>query len=491
LKDAFPMSNAVFRAYRYGPDHPALRGRDLKPMGLLTDLAEQGVIKTSPPGRGPGPGRPGMQQGRRRGQRQGGQSRPQRGPREQGGGQRGPRPGENTTVLHPEEQFQFTEGPVADAQDNVYFTDVRASCIYRRSVDGQLSVVLEDSGGANGLAIDAAGQLVICQGELGRVARLDQGGSLTALAEEYDGKRFNKPNDLWIAPNGGIYFSDPLYGRGTKAQDGEHVYYIPPDGKPVIRVADDLVRPNGLVGSADGKTLYITDHGAGKTYRYVVQSDGTLADKAPFADIGADGLALDSGGNLYLAEQGIVMLDSTGRRVRSFETPEAPTNVCLVNNESKLFVTARSRILSIPLRGSMRETSGDRRGSGGGDPNRRPWLVVHAAEMDKNADGFLERTELQEACREVFSMYDRNEDGMLAVDEYAGGRGEARHTMGDFVKQHSREIDADADGRITLDELLSLASELFDKSDRQGTGRIVADPAIAPSNNPDYAPPSR
>jgi gluconolactonase len=212
--------------------------------------------------------------------------------------------------------------------------------------------VLEDSGGANGLALDTARRLAICQGELGRVARLERDGSLTVLADAYDGKRFNKPNDLWIAPKGGIYFSDPLYGRGTKMQDGEHVYYIPPDGKPVIRVADDLVRPNGVVGSADGKTLYITDHGAGKTYRYVVKSDGTLADKTSFADIGADGLALDSRGNLYLAEQGIVMLDSTGRRVRSFETPEAPTNVCLVNNESKLFVTARSRILSIPLHSS-------------------------------------------------------------------------------------------------------------------------------------------
>ena len=237
LKDAFPMSNAVFRAYRYGPDHRALRGRDLKPMGLLTDLAEQGVIKTSPPGRGPGPGQPGMQQGGRRGPGQGGQQDQQRGqrgpgqggqsgqqrsPRGQGDAQRDPRPSENTTTLNPEQQFQFTEGPVADAQGNVYFTDVRASRIYRRNVDGQLDVVLEDSGGANGLAIDAAGRLVLCQGELGRVARLDKDGSFTVLAEEYDGKRFNKPNDLWIAPNSGIYFSDPLYGRGTATQDGEH-----------------------------------------------------------------------------------------------------------------------------------------------------------------------------------------------------------------------------------------------------------------------------
>jgi sugar lactone lactonase YvrE len=491
LKDAFPMSNAVFRAYRYGPDHPALQGRDLKPMGLLTDLAEQGVIKTSPPGRGSGQGGQQDQQRGRRGSGQDGSSDQQRGPRGQSDGQRGPRPSENATTLNPEQQFQFTEGPVADAQGTVYFTDVRASRIYRRNASGQLDVVLDDSGGANGLAIDAAGQLVICQGELGRVARLDKDGSFTVLAEEYDGKRFNKPNDLWIAPDGGIYFSDPLYGQGSKTQDGEHVYYIPAGGKPVIRVADDLVRPNGLVGSADGKTLYITDHGAGKTYRYAIQSDGTLADKALFAEIGADGLALDSRGNLYLAEQGIVMLDSTGRNVRTFQTSEQPTNVCLVDNESKLFATARTRILSVTLRGPRDGPKGEQRGQGGGDPNRKPWLVVHAAEMDANTDGFLERAELQEACREVFSMVDRNDDGTLVVDEYAGGRGEAPHTMGGFVKQHSREIDANADGQITLDELLSMASELFDKSDRDRTDRIVADPAIAPSNNPDYAPPNR
>ncbi|TWU39783.1 SMP-30/gluconolactonase/LRE family protein [Novipirellula artificiosorum] len=498
LKDAFPMSNAVFRAYRYGADHPALSGRELKPIGRLTDLAEQGVIKTIPPGRGPVPGQSDMQPTGRRGPGQGGQPPQQRGPRGQGGAQSGgQRPNQSTPVLNPEMQFQFTEGPVADASGNVYFTDVRAGCIYRRNIDGQLSVVLEKSGGANGLAIDAAGRLVLCQGELGRVARMNQDGSLTLLAEAYNGNRFNKPNDLWIAPSGGIYFSDPLYGQGTKTQDGEHVYHIPPSGKPVIRVADDLVRPNGVVGSADGQTLYITDQGAGKTYRYAIQSDGSLANKTLFADIGADGLALDSHGNLYLAEQGVVMLDSTGQRLRTFETPERPTNICLINNESKLFVTARTRILSIPLGASQDEPRGEARGDQGGqrgdprggDPNRKPWLVVHAAEMDANTDGFLERTELQRACRDVFSMYDRNEDGMLTSDEYAGGHGEAPHTMGGFVKQHSDEIDRDADERITLDELLSVASELFDKSDRERIGRIVADPDIAPSNNSDYAPP--
>ena len=120
-----------------------------------------------------------------------------------------------------------------------------------------------------------------------------------------------------------------------------------------------------------------------------------------------------------------------------------------------------------------------------------PWLVVHAAEMDANTDGFLERTELLEACREVFVLYNTNGDDELTPDEYAGGRGGAAHTMGGFVQQHSREIDADADQNITREELLATAEDLFNKSDRERTGRIVADPSIAPSNNPDYAPPAR
>ncbi|TWU45106.1 Gluconolactonase precursor [Novipirellula aureliae] len=350
LEDSFPMSNAVFRAYRYGPDHPALRDRELQPKGTLTELASQGQIQSSPrqmPQTNPRANQPGQKQNRQ--QRQPGTRT------NQNEGQRGPstnseskRPTE-ATQLNPETEFQFTEGPVGDADGNIYFTDVRANRIYRRDPTGQLEVFLEDSGGANGLAIDAEGDLVICQGERSRVARLSKDGKLTTLADKYAGKPFNKPNDLWIAPNGGVYFSDPLYGRGTPTQDGQHVYYITPAGDSVIRVADDLVRPNGLVGSADGKTLFITDHGADRTYRYAIQTDGLLADKSVFAEIGADGMAIDSRGNVYLASQQIVVFNSLGKQTGSFPTPEQPTNVCLTKDESELFVTARSMILSIPL----------------------------------------------------------------------------------------------------------------------------------------------
>ena len=92
-------------------------------------------------------------------------------------------------------------------------------------------------------------------------------GKVTALVDKYDDKPLNSLNDLWIDSKGGIYFTDPRYGnRDNLPQDGEHVYYLVPDRQKVMRVIDDMVRPNGLIGTPDGKKLYVTDHGGGKTF---------------------------------------------------------------------------------------------------------------------------------------------------------------------------------------------------------------------------------
>ena len=160
--------------------------------------------------------------------------------------------------------FQFTEGPAVDREGNVFFSDVRASRTYKWSPDGKVSLFRKDTGGANGLAFDAGGNLLACEGAGGRIVSIDAKGSVAVVAGAYGGKPFNRPNDLWIDPKGGVYFSDPLYGRGSRRQDGEHVYYVTPDRKKVIRVIDDMVRPNGLAGTPDGKTLYVADAGAGR-----------------------------------------------------------------------------------------------------------------------------------------------------------------------------------------------------------------------------------
>lgn len=151
--------------------------------------------------------------------------------------------------------FQFTEGPAADRQGNVFFSDVRASRTYKWSPDGKITVWREDTGNANGQAFDQTGNLLACEGGHGRVVSVDPQGRVSVVADTYQRKRFNQPNDLWIDPQGGVYFSDPVYGRAEKFQSGEHVYYVNPDRRRVVSVIDDMVRPNGLVGTANGKTL--------------------------------------------------------------------------------------------------------------------------------------------------------------------------------------------------------------------------------------------
>jgi gluconolactonase len=247
--------------------------------------------------------------------------------------------------------FQFTEGPAVDANGNVFFTDVRASRIHKWSLDGKPALFRTDTGGANGLFFDQKGNLVACEGDSGRIVSIDPKGKLTVLADKYGGKRFNKPNDLWVAPKGGVYFSDPMYGRAERTQDGEHVYYISPDRKKVSRVIDDMVRPNGLVGTPDGKTLYVTDAGGKKTYRYAVKADGTLAGKKLLAPAGGDGMTIDNEGNVYLAEKGILVFDPKGEQIARIDVPIRPTNVCFGGRDGRtLFITARTSVYSVRMR---------------------------------------------------------------------------------------------------------------------------------------------
>ncbi|MCP4717767.1 MAG: SMP-30/gluconolactonase/LRE family protein, partial [Deltaproteobacteria bacterium] len=175
--------------------------------------------------------------------------------------------------------FSFAEGPASDAVGNLYFSDITESVIYKWSIDYELSVFRKNSGGANGLFFDSSGNLQACEGGNQQIVAMDSSANVTVLIDEYDSLPFNEPNDLWLAPDDGVYFTDPVYFATEVPQSGEHVYYLLPDRSSTIRVIDDMTRPNGIVGSADGNTLYVTDHGAGETYSYAVNSDGTLSDK--------------------------------------------------------------------------------------------------------------------------------------------------------------------------------------------------------------------
>ena len=247
--------------------------------------------------------------------------------------------------------FAFTEGPARDAQGNIYFTDIPNARIHKWSLDGKLSTFRENSGGANGLFFDRASNLVVCEGGNRRMTSLAPGGAVTVLADSYGGKKLNSPNDLWVDPQGGVYFSDPRYGsqQGVE-QDGFHVYYLPADRQRLQRVTDNLIKPNGVVGTADGKLLYITDAGDGKTFVYRIQADGTLADRRLIAPVGADGMTLDEQGNLYLARNAVHVYSPDGKKLAEISVPEAPSNVCFGGADRRtLFVTARKGLYAIRM----------------------------------------------------------------------------------------------------------------------------------------------
>lgn len=248
-------------------------------------------------------------------------------------------------------EFRFTEGPAPDKDGNIFFTDIPNNRIHKWSTDGVLSTFLENSGGANGLYFDSDGNLIACAGGTGKLVCIDPQGKVIVLADSYKGKPFNSPNDLWLDAKGGIYFSDPRYGpRENLPQDGEHVYYLTPDRKQVIRVIDDMVRPNGVIGTPDGKKLYVADHGANQTYVYTIEPDGTLTDKELFAEQGSDGMTLDAEGNLYLTSQAVVVYDPSGKQIKTIEVPERPSNVCFGGADKQtLFITARTSLYAMDM----------------------------------------------------------------------------------------------------------------------------------------------
>ncbi len=244
--------------------------------------------------------------------------------------------------------YTFTEGPVADNLGGVYFSDVRTSQIHRWTPEGGASLYRADSGGANGLYFDNDGMLIVCESARKRIVRDDLAGQLTVVTGEYDGNPYNAPNDVFVDAKGGIYFSDPNFG-GQDTQDGHHVYYIHPDGETVTRVTNDLVQPNGVIGTPDGTFLYITDS-SGPTWRYRIAADGSLSDKTNIFDQGGDGMSLDELGNLYLASGVVWVFDADGNQVDTITIPERPSNIVFGGPEGKtLFVTARTGLYRVEL----------------------------------------------------------------------------------------------------------------------------------------------
>jgi gluconolactonase len=247
---------------------------------------------------------------------------------------------------------EITEGPLYVPQGYLLFSDIPKNTIFKRTPGGSESVFRKPSGydgtdappglviGSNGLTLDKDGRLIICEHGNRRVTRLQKDGSLTVLADKYEGKRLNSPNDVIVKSDGAIYFTDPPYGFAKQDNDPKKelkvngLYRI--SGSKLELLISELSRPNGLAFSPDEKILYVANSDPARKIwmRYPVNPDGTLGTGAVFQDVTSDnrdglpdGMKVDKRGNLYCSSPGGIRIFSReGKHLGTITLPEVPHN---------------------------------------------------------------------------------------------------------------------------------------------------------------------
>jgi gluconolactonase len=266
--------------------------------------------------------------------------------------------------------FNWSEGPVW-RDGGLVFSDVPENTVFCwKEGDTAAKVVLKPSGslkgdgqGSNGLQVDAQGNLILCQHGERRIARLEKDGTFTALADKFEGKRFNSPNDLVIAKSGTIFFTDPPYGlkKGEASELPQHgVYSVTPAGKVSLVIAD-IRFPNGIALSPDQKTLYVavSDPQNTRVMAYDLQEDGSAKNGRVFFNAqplkskerkgGCDGMKVDGNGNIWTTGPGgVLVISKDGRHLGSILTGQATAN-CAFGGEdrSTLYITADMFLLRV------------------------------------------------------------------------------------------------------------------------------------------------
>ncbi|MFC1717600.1 SMP-30/gluconolactonase/LRE family protein [Candidatus Poribacteria bacterium] len=251
--------------------------------------------------------------------------------------------------------LQFTEGPVWHPDGYLLFSDIPANTIYKWTPDGKLEKFRSPSGNSNGLTLDKRGRLIACEHGNRRVSRTEPDGTVVTLADKYQGKRLNSPNDVVVKSDGSIYFTDPPYGVQPEDRelDLQGVYRIAPDGTLTL-LADDFEKPNGLAFSPDESILYVDDTDRQHVRAFDVQPDGTLINSRVFAELGEhrpDGMKVDVNGNVYVTASFVWAFDSAGKHLGNIVTPDAPANCSFGGPENRtLFITARSSVYRVELK---------------------------------------------------------------------------------------------------------------------------------------------
>jgi gluconolactonase len=247
--------------------------------------------------------------------------------------------------------FKMAEGPAWDGE-HLYFTDVPPSQVHKLGADGKTTVVRSNTRWGAGLAFDSKRRLIICEAMGRRVTRVENDGTEKALAQTYEGKKLNGPNDLAVDARDGIYFTDPLFmNQDKREQDKEAVYYIAPDGT-LTRVADDLAKPNGIALDAKGKTLFIADTSRSKVRAYPVKEDGTLGEGRDFGSVsGPDGVRVDPDGRVYAAGRtGIAVWDASGKRLGTLKVPAPATSLAFGDTDRRtMYITTAPALYKVRL----------------------------------------------------------------------------------------------------------------------------------------------
>lgn len=329
---------------------PMRRTSIVTTLALVVGMATSAAAQQQPPPAGAPQGTPAAPQGRR-------------------GGPPPPPPlhPQPSRVLAPGAQveklagdFLFTEGPTTDKAGNVYFVDQPNDRILEYDTTGRLTTFMQPSGRSNGMSFDPQGRLISGADEKNELWSIDVATkTATPLVSRYEGKLLNGPNDVWVHPTSGrIYFTDPYYQRewwkGVRGpmENPQTAYFYSRADNRLVRVIDDMMQPNGIIGTPDGRTLYVADIRARQTYAYDINADGTLGNKRLFCEFGSDGMTIDSEGNVYLTSGRFVQVfDSAGQRIESIEVPEAPANLVFGGAaRDTLFITARTGFYAVKMR---------------------------------------------------------------------------------------------------------------------------------------------
>ncbi len=263
--------------------------------------------------------------------------------------------------------MSFTEGPVwLPKEETLVFSDIPNSKLMQWSESGGLSTYAEREN-PNGNMLDSQGRLLTCQHGARNIVRSEADGSLTVIADHFEGKRFNSPNDLALQSDGTIWFTDPPWGLENQTEgrelDGHWVFHLDPSSGKSRVVIRDLVMPNGIALSPDEKALYVADTGGHPThpdpsYRdrpatlsaYSIGPAGELSLTWRVETV-CDGMCLDEQGNIYATGTAVTVWRPDGTQLGSIEVPEQPANVCFGGEDGRtLFITARTSLYAVKLK---------------------------------------------------------------------------------------------------------------------------------------------